>query len=165
MHTLVLLRHAKSDYPVGVGDHDRPLSERGKRNAETIASHLLAVVPANARIGVAVSSARRTQETWEYVAADMPRPDQYWQDASLYLAEPAQIVEVARCFKTDVGIVVGHNPGIEELARSIQERDSTMTTGLDEKFPTASFAVIRVSGFTAVPPYIDGVCSAFVTCR
>ena len=63
---LVLLRHAKSDYPDEVADHDRPLAARGRRDAPLVGRWL-------ARSGyrpdaVICSTARRARETWDLVA-------------------------------------------------------------------------------------------------
>lgn len=164
MRTLILLRHAKSDYPPGVPDHDRPLSARGRRNAATIADQVRAHIPVDASVGVAVSTATRTQQTWEIVEAEFGQPDQRWNDSTLYLAEPAVIAEVSRCFQTDVGIVVGHNPGLEELALSLpQKGDSTLD--MATKFPTSAFAVIEIDGEDWNWKPADTRVSAFVICR
>ena len=66
MKRLLLLRHAKSAWPDGVEDHDRPLSDRGRRDAPRMGAYIAA---AGLRPDFAlVSSARRTQETWALVA-------------------------------------------------------------------------------------------------
>ena len=154
VHTFVLLRHAKSDYPPGVPDHDRPLSARGRREAATIAGHLKEFLPVDATIGVAVSTAVRAQQTWAAVSRDLDRIERRWDDAGLYLAQPEEILEAVGCFDTDIGIVVGHNPGLEQLARSFPAPDPDVERGLGTKFPTSAFAVIT-----------RGACEAFVTCR
>ncbi len=71
---LLLMRHAKSAWPKDVGDHDRPLAERGREAAPMIGGHLAVagLVPSK----VMVSTARRTRETYECVArrpACLPR--------------------------------------------------------------------------------------------
>ncbi len=168
MPTLILLRHAKSDYPPGVPDHDRPLSARGLANAARIGERLREHIPASATLGVAVSSAKRTQQTWEVVQADFERVDQQvdqcWDDSALYLAQPAAIVEASRCFGTDVGIVVGHNPGLEELALSIPGRAGAASQ-IAVKFPTAAFAVIHIAGDDWEYSIDDARLEAFMTCR
>ncbi|WP_204322083.1 histidine phosphatase family protein, partial [Streptococcus pneumoniae] len=62
MHRLILLRHAKSDWPEGVADHERPLNGRGRRAAPLMGEAMVerGYVPERAL----VSSAKRTQETW-----------------------------------------------------------------------------------------------------
>ena len=64
--TLVLLRHATAGWPGGVDDHDRPLAERGHRQAPGAGEWLLehGIVPEAA----VVSDALRTRQTWVWVA-------------------------------------------------------------------------------------------------
>jgi phosphohistidine phosphatase len=65
-HRLLLVRHAKSDYPVGVADHDRPLNDRGHRDAPFIGSWIArnVVLADGEQPWVLVSSANRAQLTW-----------------------------------------------------------------------------------------------------
>ena len=63
MRTLLLLRHAKSDYPAGVGDHDRPLAARGIREAGLAGDWLRAAAPPVD--AVLCSTATRTRQTLE----------------------------------------------------------------------------------------------------
>lgn len=165
MRRLILLRHAKSDYPAGVVDHLRPLSERGRRNAATIAERLRAyIAPADTSVAV-VSTAVRAQQTWSIVSQSMDI--EHWNDSSLYLAEPMTLLEVASTIDVGVGIVVGHNPGLEELARAVESPEdlSDVPSGvmLKHKFPTSAFAVLdcecqswRVA---------DISCTGFAICR
>ena len=166
MATLIMLRHAKSDYPIGVPDHDRPLSKRGRTNARTIAARMSEFISPDARLGAAISTALRAQQTWSILEAGLPAVDHQWNDSALYLAEPATIAECARAFTTDVGIIVGHNPGIEELARSVAPATPDIGAALADKFSTASFAVLDTGG----APLSDwqpahAHCVGFVTCR
>ena len=166
MATLVLVRHAKSDYPAGVVDHDRPLSPRGRANAATIAPRIREAIPADTSLGAAISTAVRASQTWSIVAPGLPAIAQEWSDAALYLAEPSAIAEVATCFTTDVGIIVGHNPGIEELARAVPASRDAVARQMADKFPTAAFAVID-TGATPLAAWQpeDSTCTDFVTCR
>ncbi len=165
MHRLIVLRHAKSDYPPGVEDHHRPLNERGQTNARTIASRLQRHLPRDASVSAAVSTAARAQRTWEVVQQDLPVP--FWSDRTLYLAEPGKLLEVASAFDTDVGVIVGHNPGLEELARSARGargmRDAETSIALWEKFPTSAFAVLDSP--TGVWATGQLTCTAFAVCR
>ena len=68
--TLLLLRHAKSDYPAGVADHERPLAPRGKREAALAGDWLRANVPAVD--AVLCSTATRTRETLARTRIDAP---------------------------------------------------------------------------------------------
>lgn len=165
MHRLILLRHAKSAYPPGVPDHDRPLNDRGRTNAATIASRLLPFLATDVTIAAVVSTARRAQQTWMITNQDLDL--EHWSDRSLYLAQPSSLLEIAAVIEADVGIIVGHNPGLEDLARSADRADMAVDPvsqqRLTEKFPTSSFAVLECeSGNWG---YGELTCSAFAVCR
>src|ERR1700761_5387448 len=64
---LVLLRHAKSDYPEEVPDHDRPLAKRGRRDAPVVGRWL--AESGHVPDAVVCSTALRARETWELAAA------------------------------------------------------------------------------------------------
>lgn len=165
MQRLILLRHAKSDYPLGVPDHDRPLNDRGRRNAATIADRLRPFLSTAPSVAVAVSTATRAQQTWAIANRDLGLD--YWSDRALYLAEAATILEVASAFDTAVGIVVGHNPGLEDLARRAHGADSIEDSinarRLWDTFPTSAFAVLE----TDSDPWqmANVACVGFAVCR
>lgn len=165
MYRLILLRHAKSDYPMGVPDHDRPLSDRGRDNAATITVRLKPFLDLRTITAVAVSTATRAQQTW--MIANQGLGLEYWSDRSLYLAEPSSLLEVASVMDADVGIIVGHNPGIEDLVRSAHGAhaavDAVTHRSLTEKFPTSSFAVLESDSGNWISEELT--CSAFVVCR
>ncbi|HEV8024069.1 MAG TPA: histidine phosphatase family protein [Candidatus Nanopelagicales bacterium] len=169
MPTLVLLRHAKSAYPLGVSDHDRPLSERGRRNASTIAAHLREHLTPDRPWEVAVSTATRTQQTWQIVSEGLNthiEVARQWDDSSLYLADVEQIVEVASCFHGEVGIIVGHNPGLEDLALSLACIKPDVSEAIAAKFPTSAFAVVSIPGAGWEGWFSRGAqCTALITCR
>jgi phosphohistidine phosphatase len=136
--TLVLLRHAKSAWPDGVADHERPLAKRGRRDAPAVARWLRdnGVVPH----GVLVSSARRAVETTDLIIAELkPKPRQIVADEA-YGASPAELLELVHTLpaEVDVAMLVGHNPGIEVFATLLAKAASTM-----REFPTSAVAVLE----------------------
>ena len=68
--TLLLLRHAKSGYPADVGDHERPLAQRGIREAALAGDWLRVHAPAVD--AVLCSTATRTRQTLERTGIDAP---------------------------------------------------------------------------------------------
>src|SRR5438105_4669467 len=77
---LVLVRHAKSAYPHGVPDHERPLSGKGRRNAQAAGRWFVSEGP---RVGLVLcSDATRARHTWEIVRAELAAAD---RDAPLHL--------------------------------------------------------------------------------
>ncbi|MEY9952854.1 histidine phosphatase family protein [Leifsonia sp. EB34] len=121
MSTLILLRHAKSDWSGTVPDIDRPLADRGRRQAPLAGRWLAAHADP---IGLAlVSPARRARETWELVSAQLAAAPPARFDDRVYAASADALLDVVRDVPDDVGtvILVGHNPGMEELASLLAE--------------------------------------------
>jgi len=138
MKTLLLLRHAKSSWGDGdLADFDRPLNNRGRHDAPRM-GQLLARHELTPDL-IITSAARRAATTAELVAmaAEYAGDIQYTNE--LYLADPDTFLEVAR--ETDDSVarlmLVGHNPGIEELVAAL--------AGRDERMPTAALACFRLA--------------------
>lgn len=140
MATLVLLRHAKSAYPQGVPDHERPLSGRGRRDAPVAGWRIASVVQ---HLDLAlISTAVRAQQTWELARPALDVAEQV-DVPELYLASPDTMLRRIRAAAADTVIVVSHNPGTEELAeRLTRNTDSPVYRRMVTKFPTAAFAVL-----------------------
>lgn len=143
MKRLLLLRHAKSAWPESVEDHDRPLADRGRRDAPRMGAH---IVSAGLQPDFAlVSSARRTQETWALVAPALGKPCPSRTVPSIYEAEAQAILKAIRNAPEESGtlLVIGHNPGLETLSASLAPRgEAGATARLKTKYPTAGLAVI-----------------------
>ncbi|MBZ9744584.1 histidine phosphatase family protein [Mesorhizobium sp. CO1-1-7] len=143
MKQLLLLRHAKSSWDdPDLNDFDRPLAERGLKAARLIGRELGARnwLPDQAL----VSPALRTRDTWRLVAAELPvHPRVAFADA-LYDAAAADILGQLRKAdpSTSCLLVLGHNPGLEELAKQLAGPGSEAKARkrLEEKFPTAALA-------------------------
>ena len=143
--SLVLLRHAKSAYPTGVPDHERPLAERGIREAALAGDWLRANVPAID--AVLCSTATRARESLERSGIDAPVR---YVD-KLYGATAGTVIEQINQVSDDVNtlLVVGHEPTTSEVAIILAGADGTDTVALErisEKYPTSSIAVLRIDG-------------------
>ena len=143
MKTLTLLRHAKSgwDDPV-TRDFDRPLNPKGRRAARTVGREMRALGLAFDR--VVASHARRVVDTIEEVAeAFGPLDPDY--DERIYLATTAALVELVRGTEDTVGhlLLVGHNPGIEELTLLLAGPDGPLRAEVAVKYPTGTLAEIE----------------------
>lgn len=139
----MLLRHAKSDRPPGVPDHDRPLNRRGARDAGVVGTYLAhnALIPEQ----VLCSTAERTRETWDLARHQLPESPPVNFEERLYEAEPEAILTLLRgtAQKIHSLLVVGHNPGIQRLALTlVASGDVEARERLHEKFPTGALAVI-----------------------
>ncbi len=137
----MLLRHAKSAWPDGVADHDRPLAGRGRRDAPAVGRWLAAhgVSPDLA----VVSSARRTIETFTLVAAELSVLPREIVTDDAYAVGAGDLLDLVRGLPDDARsvLLVGHNPGIGLLA-SLLDR----TRRSEEDFPTSAVAVVEFDG-------------------
>ena len=145
MRTLLLLRHAKSDYPAGVPDHDRPLNERGRRDAPVAGRWLTAHAPALDL--VLVSSARRAQQTWQLASADLDVPGVVRTEPRVYEASVSILLNVVRSIPETVqsALLVGHNPGLEELAELMaNDGEPSASRAISVKYPTSEIGRAHV---------------------
>jgi phosphohistidine phosphatase len=147
-HTLILLRHAKSDWSGREDDHDRPLAERGRRQAPD-AGRWLAVNVGPLDLAV-VSTATRARSTWELVTDQLDQPPRSRYDPDVYAASAGELLDVVRGLDEALGTVllVGHNPGMEDLAEAL--------TGEQVSMPTSALAVIELRGTWAGAGRVPG---------
>jgi phosphohistidine phosphatase len=145
---LILLRHAKSEKAeAGQRDHVRRLNARGRDDAPMIGAYMArhGLVPDRAL----VSSAARTRETWERVAAALAARPQVIQEERLYNAGSEAILALVKLTEPSVRtlLLVGHNPGLHDLARLlIATGDVEARERLNEALPTSGLAVIDFAG-------------------
>jgi phosphohistidine phosphatase len=142
--TLLLLRHAKSAYPQGVADHERPLAPRGEREAALAGDWLRAHAPSVD--AVLCSTATRTRETLARTRVDAPVD---YLDR-LYDATPGAVIEEINRVAPDVEtlLVIGHEPTMSSLALGLSSADGSNSTAAERistKFPTSAIAVLRTS--------------------
>jgi phosphohistidine phosphatase len=140
--TLLLLRHAKSDYPTGVADHERPLAPRGEREAALAGDWLRTNAPAVD--AVLCSTATRTRETLARTRVDAPAD---YLDR-LYDATPGTVIEEINKVRPDVEtlLVIGHEPTMSSLALGLASPDGSNNTAAERistKFPTSAIAILR----------------------
>jgi len=145
MRTLVLMRHAKSDYPVGVADHDRPLAARGIREAGLAGDWLRTTLPVID--AVLCSTAVRTRQTLDRTG--IAAPVSYLQ--RLYDTTGGAMLEEINRVDDDVTtlLVVGHEPTVSQVALGLAARPASNADAvgrIEMKFPTSGIAVLRVPG-------------------
>ncbi len=141
MKTLIIARHGKSDWNVAnahdTADFDRPLNERGRGDATTVARELAAqgLIPEK----VIASSAKRTTETaerliscWDADALALELTE------DLYLAGYTTLLRSIQGLDESLNTVLlcGHNPGVHELLIQLDHRCHI------EEFPTLAVAVL-----------------------
>ncbi|MDH2390413.1 MULTISPECIES: SixA phosphatase family protein [Streptomyces] len=147
LRRIVLFRHAKADWPQ-VTDHERPLAERGRKDAPVAGRKL-------ADTGIAFdlalcSTATRTRETWKLAVQEFPRRPKTVYEERVYEASPGELIAVLNETPDDMQnvLLIGHNPGVQGLA-DILSAESEGDAGdrmARRGFPTSAFAVISFSG-------------------
>jgi len=156
MDRLILFRHGKAEgESVTGGDFDRRLTSRGVEESAATAERLaaLGVAPAIAL----VSPAARTRGTWDAAEPALSGAEVRWEPG-LYDAEPAAIRELVDLAAEDTAgavIVVGHNPGLQELTLELMRRAGAAPEQIGQamrRFPTAAAAVFRI-GADARPAF------------
>ncbi|MPY42218.1 histidine phosphatase family protein [Streptomyces phyllanthi] len=147
LRRLVVLRHAKSAWPVGVPDHERPLGPRGRRDAPA-AGRALAVADCLPDLALC-STAVRARQTWDLAAAQWATPPPVRHEHRLYAADVPELLDAVREVPDETGtlLLVGHNPGLEELVLELagDGLDDTLDA-VRTKFPTSAIAVLAWYG-------------------
>jgi phosphohistidine phosphatase len=137
MKTLLILRHAKSSWKdMTLADHDRPLKERGKRDAPRMGELLReqSLVPDL----ILSSTAKRALKTAELVADACGYEGDIEAHEEFYPGDPDAFIDALQVLpdQYQVVMVVGHNPCLEELLEFLTE--ST------EFLPTAALAKVAL---------------------
>ena len=137
MKQLLILRHAKSSWAdSSISDWQRPLNERGVRDAPRAGAWLRerSLVPDV----IITSDAVRARATAEAAAAAAGSSLEMIVEPSLYHARPDDVMAVVRRAPSEAGtvLVVGHNPGLEELVQIL--------TGESLDLPTAALVHIAL---------------------
>ncbi len=139
---LVLVRHAKAE-PFAATDHERELTESGRREAEAAGAYLRdrSVLPDHA----VVSPAARTRATWEAMEQVMASAAEVVYDAACYSGSTDVVLESLRYVPATARVVVfvGHQPTIGYLAHLLDDGDGDHDAlhSMLHGFPTASMAL------------------------
>jgi phosphohistidine phosphatase len=139
MARLILMRHAKSDWhDASITDHDRPLNDRGRRDAPTMAHW---IIESGFTPEVLIhSTAVRCVETVQELITNGLTFGSIVSEKQLYLSSPQTLIAAVEAHHKDASSVmlVAHNPGISYLAG--------MFSGEAIEMPTAAVCVFEVAG-------------------
>ena len=157
MRTLYLLRHAKSSWKdETLSDFDRPLKGRGRRAAERM-GQILAEEKLKSPLVIS-SPAVRARETTELVLESAGVNVEPQFDERIYEANVRTLLEVVHSIAdtSDTAIMVGHNPGFENLLAYL--------TGDNRHMPTCALAKIEfdVASWSEVSEEESGRLELFV---
>jgi phosphohistidine phosphatase len=133
MPRLIVLRHSKAASPLGTPDIERPLADRGRKDAEQAGEELRAanVLPDR----VICSTALRTRQTLEGLGLDVPVDF----EERVYENDAEEILDLLREQSAETLLLVGHNPAMHQLVFGL-------TGAADDHFPTSATAVIEFDG-------------------
>ncbi|MEL6671918.1 MAG: histidine phosphatase family protein [Bacteroidota bacterium] len=142
MKTLVLCRHAKSDWPEGVADINRPLKERGWNDAAYLGDLL---GQRNFRADHIISSpAQRARSTAKEIAARIGYQDEIDIEETVYYQGSLSLIR--HCKGLDDAwrtvMVFGHNPTMEETVRQM------LQVGSGFYMPTCAMACLESSAYS-----------------
>lgn len=142
MKLVSLLRHAKAaDRSTAANDRDRPLTARGREDASLMGAVLAERAPAPDF--VLCSPAARTRETLNAVADHLPNSPHVIFDDAIYGGAPATLLAIIQASPNPFrhGLLIGHNPGIHELALGLaSEAEKDAMIWFERKFPTGALA-------------------------
>lgn len=143
---LVILRHAHAEpAQTGMIDRERPLSARGRQEAQAVRQWLDHQGFQFDRI--LCSPALRTQQTAVVAAHAAPGVAIAYEEG-IYAATPGALLSLVDQDLPSKTLLVGHNPGLEQLIALLTEGRSDVVHGL----PTAGVAVLRFGPGSAIEP-------------
>jgi phosphohistidine phosphatase len=147
MKTLLILRHAKTQSDAPAGDHVRELTERGHHNAAAMGAYIHNLI--GTPDAIVTSDATRARQTAEIVASAVDFAAPLTVEPQIYAADPDTLLAVVRSIPDGVQtvIIVGHNPGFEELAAALAGNAEH-----EVRLPTSGLALLEfdVEGWDAV---------------
>ncbi|MEH0543484.1 histidine phosphatase family protein [Streptomyces sp. B21-105] len=144
---IVLFRHAKADWPQVI-DHERPLAERGRKDASVAGRKLTDTgIPIDLAL---CSTAVRTRETWKLAVQEFPHRPKTVYEERIYEASPGELIALLNETPDDVHnlVLIAHNPGIQGLADVLsgQAEGDAGERMHNRGFPAAAFAVVSFDG-------------------
>jgi phosphohistidine phosphatase len=143
---LMIMRHAKAAWPLGVEDHDRPLAKRGHDEAPLIGRWM--VEHGSIPDFILCSSALRTRQTCTWVCSELgdKAPTPKLEDG-LYAASALRMLTVINHVPDTVTtlMLISHLPGVQDLAMHLASRDSDHDAYMDAatRFPTSALTVLE----------------------
>jgi phosphohistidine phosphatase len=146
MKTLFLIRHAKSSWDdLALADRDRPLNDRGKRDAPMVGKRL---AKRRVKLDLILSSpATRALATAEIIAKKLDyKRSKIVVDDRLYAVEVEELLDVIRHLddKTERVMLIGHNPELTELARRLSSKITHLPTCAVAEFTFSAKSWTRI---------------------
>ncbi|EQA72301.1 putative phosphohistidine phosphatase SixA [Leptospira noguchii serovar Panama str. CZ214] len=142
-----LIRHSKSDWETEFkSDHERPLSQRGKKNARFLRKYLEKIEFKTDLF--LISDSKRTIDTFKIITKNRNLSLEATTTEDLYESDSEDILTTIRSLnrKFENIALLGHNPSIEEIANKLirGNEDSSFSESMFLKFPTSGFLSIQI---------------------
>ena len=156
--TLLLLRHAKSVQHESP-DHERPLADRGRRDAAAAGRW---IAGRGIRLDLVLcSSSVRARQTWKYAGLEA---GDVWYDRRIYDADPETLLDVLHEVpeQSRTVMLIGHAPSVPWLASSLV---ATGGDDLPDKYATTGLAVLTHTRRWSALAANDATLTDFVTPR
>jgi len=145
MKILTVLRHAKSSWDDSrLDDFDRPLNDRGWKAAHRMGGEFR---QRGLRFDLVLASpAARVRETIDGLREKFELDVEIRFEPEVYAASEERLLQVVRAISEDAQrvLLVGHNPGLEQLVAGLTRDDDPTRDRVSEKFPTAACAQIEL---------------------
>ena len=138
MKELLLIRHAKSSWEnPNLSDFNRPLNERGKKDAPKMADWLHHQIKVDFLLGSTAVRAKRTADV--FIDQLNLKTNQYAFSEKLYHASPTALMKLIRETNESINslLLVAHNPGLNDLA-------NYLVPDFNENIPTCGIFWVRV---------------------
>ena len=162
---LVVIRHAKAGE--APRDIERPLTERGQRDAAAIGDWLKERGVAPER--VVVSPAERAMQTWSGAAARLEHAPEPIIDERIYENTVDLLLDIISETPDDVQslVLVGHNPAFAALAYELDNKrgNAEARREMSASFPTSAVAVFDLAGPWSAVAADAGTLTAFTAPR
>ncbi len=140
MKTFVLCRHAKSDWPEGLPDHERPLKRRGINDAHEIGKLLYEndFIPDL----ILSSHAKRAETTAQIVAKQLDWEGDIHIEPSIYHEGAGTLLELIKSLPNDIhtAMIFGHNPTMEQMVQFLLQASRPVS------MPTCAMAAFEFYG-------------------
>ncbi len=161
--TLILMRHLKSGWDdPALADHDRPLAQRGIDDGPAVRAALAARLPRPD--AVLCSTARRTRETLKAVLPEIPETAVDYA-AQVYEASAQTLMRLAATLPEDAetALIVGHNPGLFDLAWTLARRSEAAAHPGLTRFPTGATVgfALPISAWSEIGPGRAAILACF----
>jgi phosphohistidine phosphatase len=145
MRRLILFRHAEAVHSSKFRDHERPLTDAGRKDAAHAGARLAELnLPVDL---VLLSDSQRTRETWDIAGTHLASQPDSRLETSLYEAQRRDLMDLARAQPDSVKclMLVGHNPSVAEFAAHFAgsgEREALKR--LAKGFPPGGIAIFEI---------------------